>query len=183
MESKNLLKCLVVLTLGVFVNSSVIKVENSTRPTPQKSSFVEFGCSSCFSSENKVCVDGDCYCEPSYNYQYDIYTRTYTCAFKFCSDDFDCEQLQDWNRQCSNGWCVCDNSYEEDYNNGRKCTYSVSVWAWVWVFFLIPSVAVAICLCVRRRRMHLAHTHLVHCPVEQPPLYVTGHQQVVTVRY
>ena len=179
MDYKNLLKnyCLSVVCLIVCVQSSLINEENVTKSVAEKS-WIYSDCSVCYSVNNMVCVDTFCYCKPNYELKYSESMKmySYSCLYKSCSTDNDCIKTHDPMRHCSRGSCVCDKGYSEDYNNGRKCTYRVSVWAWVWVFFFIPAVALAIYIFIRRRRMHLAHTHahVVHCP----PPYTTGQQTV-----
>ena len=177
---------LIIVSIMVCVQSSTILVANSTKSPVQKDNMVRFGCYDCYSTDNKVCVDDNCYCKP--NYYWDAYRST--CSYKRCNYDTDCYYSQDIMRHCSFGTCVCDSNYSEDWGNGRKCTYNgIGVWAWAWVFFFLPVVfGISVCICLRRRRLHLAHSHLVQCPpphCEQPPPYaVHGHQQqqqVVTV--
>ena len=186
MSDKLFFRILFLVSFIVCVHSSAIKETNVTKSVAEKS-YVYYTCTSCYSSNNMVCVDTYCYCKPNYYYS----SLTQSCVYKSCNYNSECYQTQDINRHCSFGSCVCDTGYYEDWNNGRKCiddsytyTYSpVSVWTWAWIFFVLPVTFLSIFLCLRRRRLHLAHTHLAHCPVQQPPPYVCApqHQQGVTV--
>ena len=185
MNFQNLLIFVSFVCLMVCVLSSTI-VTNSTKSSAQKSA-VAYTCSSCYSFNNQVCVDGWCYCKPNYKWTWDTSLSQVKCVYERCYSDYDCHQVQDWERSCSFGTCVCNSGYSEDWDNGRKCTYRVSVWAWVWVFFFVPAVAIAICLCLRRRRMHHhthAQAHIIQGLPQQPPPYqppTYGTQQPVTV--
>ena len=170
MWAKNITLVLVLISFCVCVHSGVLIEGNTTKSEVEKSS--------CYcSGVNQVCIDGWCYCAP--NYKKNAYG---TCVYSGCTYDFDCVKTQDWNRHCFGASCVCDSSYTEDWNNGRKCTYTyhVSVWAWVWVFFVIPGIIIFVCV-LRRRRFILSHSHVTHCP---PPTHVHTmpyQPQVVTV--
>ena len=79
------------------------------------------GCDECHYSDNKVCVDNQCYCGPDYQQIFDS-VNTFHCQYIGCSTDLDCEVSQDIRRHCSFGRCVCNEDFAENWNNGRKCT-------------------------------------------------------------
>ena len=165
-----------IISLIIIIEYSSSEGRVGTELPERSNSFVVFdNCTACYVYNFMVCVDSQCYCQP----EYQLNPIQKTCIFKMCFSDPDCYTTQDIMRRCVNNNCICDTSYVEDWTNGRKCIYKISVWYWVWVFILVP-IAVGVTLFIylrRRKRMQQAHSHLIGHSEESPPSY--GSQKLV----
>ncbi|CAG2174418.1 unnamed protein product, partial [Oppiella nova] len=77
------------------------------------------------------CVDSRCECQVDRYYHLDKYRcEAYNCS---TGTILGCGRESDSFRHCSNGRCVCDDNYDEDRDNGNKCTRN-----WTLVYILVP---------------------------------------------
>ena len=113
-----------VTCLIICVQSSAVIVENSTKPTAQKSSSCYI--SNCYSS-TKICLGYTCYCKSGYKKTYDS-SGSWYCAYTSCSSNSDCYNGYDYNRKCSFGSCDCVSGYQENSDgqcvSKTSCTYN-----------------------------------------------------------
>ena len=169
MEFKNILNVFILFASFVVCINCLddIKQTGSLKNSP---SFVVYdNCTDCWAYNRLRCMDGKCYCYPDYVWE-PVGKR---CINWNCYSDGDCYQSPDTHRKCLYTRCVCRFNYEEDFNNGRKCTFQLNIWTWVWVFFLIPIVlAIAFTIyCRRRRTLSSERLPVSRSSVDEPPPY------------
>ena len=109
----------------------------------------------CTDVGHRVCVDGQCRCEPNYRWHY----KSRSCLRFECTNSDQCQNEWDKERQCDNGECICSDKteqkrfkryarsssrkkrrrntllkYKENPKNGRKCEkYRVGQHIILWV--------------------------------------------------